>query len=156
MPLNATGFGYTSILWDNADLDNSTQTKVGGAACVWGYATSAMSPGDIVIHDTSADYSYTTTTSANQTTVAGYYVAKLNPGLQWDFQSTAASGDTVLILKSGRVKATASTSVSRGATVGTSTTAGAVVTTTTQDAAYGRAVTAASTAGDAIYIDVPA
>lgn len=152
---DATDFGYVSILRDNADLENQTNTKVGGAACVWGYATSAMSPGYVVIHDTSADYSYTTTTSADATTIAGYMVAVMNPNNQWDFNSAAASGDKVLIVKSGRVKAVASTSISRGARVGTSTTAGQVVTTTTQDASYGRAVTAATTQGDAIYVDIP-
>lgn len=155
MPLDVTNFGYVSILIDEPDLDNSAATKVGGASCVWGYATSSMNPNDVVIHDTSADLSYTTTTSASATTVAGFYIAKLNPGRQWDFSNAAASGDTILVLKAGRVKATASTSISRGARVGTSTTAGAVVTTTTQDASAGRAVTAATTAGDVIYIDCP-
>ncbi len=154
MPLNATGLGYISILWDEPDVQNSTNTKVGGN-CVWGYATSAMSPGNVVIHDTSADYSYTTSASANATTVAGFYVATASPDGGWDFQSAAASGDKILVLKEGRVAATASTSITRGARVGTSTTAGAVVTTTTQDASVGKAVTAATTAGDTIYIDVP-
>lgn len=152
---DATDFGYVSILRDNGDLENSTNTKVGGASCVWGYATSAMSPGAIVIHDTAADFSYTTTASANSTGVAGYYVAKMNPGLQWDFNSAAVVGDTVLIVKAGRVKATASAAIVRGARVGTSTTAGSVVTTTTQDANGGKAATAATLAGDAIYVDIP-
>ena|SRR6185369_619877 len=155
MPLDVTNFGYVSILIDEPDLDNTAPIKVGGASCVWGYATSAMSPGNVVIHDTSADLSYTTTTSASATTVAGFYIAKLNPGLQWDFSNAAASGDKILVLKSGRVAAIASTAISRGARVGTSTTAGQVVTTTTQDASAGRAVTAATTQGDTIYVDVP-
>ncbi len=154
MPLDATGFGYVTILWDEPDVQNSTNFKVGGN-CVWGYATSAIPLGGVVIHDTAADYSYKTTTSASQTTVGGYYVAKLNPGQQWDFQSDAASGDTILVLKEGRVKTIASTSILRGARIGTSTTVGQVVTTTTQDANAGTAVTAATTQGDAIYVDVP-
>jgi hypothetical protein len=113
-----------------------------------------MSPGAVVIVDTSADYSYTTTASANATTVAGFYVAKMNPGQQWDFESAAASGDKILIVKCGRVKAIASAAISRGARVGTSTTAGQVVTTTTQDASAGRAVTAATLQADYIYVDV--
>ena len=156
MPTDATDFGWVSILRDEPDVQNSTNIKVGGASCIWGYATSAMAVGDVVVVDTTADYSYTTTTSANATTVAGFVVASLNPGLDWDFVSAIASGAKILIVKCGRVAATASTAISRGARVGTSTTAGAVVTTTTQDASAGRAVTAATDAGDTIYVDVNA
>ncbi len=158
MPTDATDFGWVSILRDEPDVQNSTNIKVGGASCVWGYATSTMSPGNVVVTDTSADYSYATTTSADAVTVAGFVVASMNPSLgqDWDFVSTIASGSKILIVKCGRVAAVASTSITRGARVGTSTTAGAVVTTTTQDAAAGKAVTAATLAGDVIYVDVNA
>ena len=156
MATDATDFGWVSILRDEPDVQNSTNIKVGGASCIWGFATSTMSPGNVVIVDTGADYSYTTTTSANATTVAGFVVASMNPGQDWDFVSTIASGAKILIVKCGRVAAVASTSITRGARVGTSTTAGAVVTTTTQDASAGRAVTGASLAGDVIYVDVNA
>lgn len=154
MPLDATDFGYVSILRDEPSPGDSTNVKVGGASCVWGYATSSMNPGDIVIVDTAADYSYKTTTSASQTTVAGFVVAHLEPGMKWNFSGAIVSGDKILVVKAGRVAAKASTAISRGALVGTSTTAGYVVTTTTQDAGAGRAVTAASTLGDTIYVDV--
>jgi hypothetical protein len=159
MPFDATDFGYVSILRDNADLDNSTNTKVGGASCIWGFATTTMNMGDAVVIDTTADFSYATTTSASATSGAGFVVAHTNVLLgpnQWDFQTAAAIGDRILIVKSGRVAATASAAIVRGARVGTSTTAGRVVTTTTQDAALGKAVSASTLAGDTIYIDVNA
>ncbi len=156
MATDATDFGWVSILRDEPDVQNSTNIKVGGASCIWGFATSTMSPGNIVIVDTAADFSYTTTTSANATTRAGFVVAGMNPGQDWDFVSAIAVGQKILICKGGRVAAVASTSITRGARVGTSTTAGAVVTTTTQDAAAGRAVTGASLAGDVVYVDVNA
>lgn len=158
MPFGPTAFGDVSIMWDNPERGGAqTNTKTGGAACVFGVATTVMSPGMIVIHDANTDYGYATTASANSTAGAGYFVATLRNGSggTWDYDSNAAIGDVVLIRKSGRVKAIASTAISRGARVGTSTTAGRVVTTTTQDAAMGRAVTAATLAGDAIYVDIP-
>lgn len=157
MGFGPTAFGDVSIMWDNPDPGNQTNTKVGGAACVFGVATTTMSPGMVVIHDSSTNYGYATTASANSTAGAGYFVASLRNGSggTWDYDSTAAIGDVVLIRKCGRVKAIASTAISRGARVGTSTTAGQVVTTTTQDASMGRAVTAATTQGDAIYVDIP-
>ena len=154
MALDATDFGYVSMLRDEPSPGDSTYVKVGGY-CVTGLATSAMTPGNVVIVDTATAGSYKTTTSANATTIAGFVVAGLGTtgaSMQWDFVSTIASGQRILILVKGVVSAFASTAISIGARVGTSTTAGAVVTTTTQDASRGLALEAATTAGDRIRV----
>lgn len=153
MPIDATDFGYVSMLRDEPDVSNLTYLKIGGY-CVHGLATSAMNPGDVVIVDSAADDSYKTTTSANATTVAGYVIAGLGTtlGMQWDYDSAIVSGQRILILVKGVVLATASAAITRGARVGTSTTAGQVVTTTTQDAAKGLALQTATTAGDRIRV----
>lgn len=157
MAIDATDFGYVSTLRDEPDdLAAQTSVKVGGYCYSKGLASSAMNPGDIIVVDTATANSFKTTTSANATTVAGYVVAGLGTGLgagmQWDYVSAIASGQQILILLKGVVKATASTSISIGARVGTSTTAGRVVTTTTQDASKGLAISAATTAGDTVYV----
>jgi|ERR1044071_8279086 hypothetical protein len=152
MPLDATDFGYVSILRDEPSPGDQTNVKVGGY-CVVGSATSAMTPGDIVIADSSADDSYKTTTSANSTAVVGYVVAGATyTTAQWDFVSTISSGEKILVLIKGVVLATASAAITRGARVGTSTTAGQVVTTTTQDASRGIALQTATTQGDRIRV----
>lgn len=152
--IDATDFGYVSMLRDEPSAGDQTYVKVGGY-CVTGIATSAMTPGNVVIVDSAADDSYKTTTSASSTSVAGYVVAGLGTtggGMQWDYDSTIASGQRILILVKGVVSAFASAAITRGARVGTSTTAGAVVTTTTQDAAKGIALQTATTAGDRIRV----
>lgn len=159
MPLDATDFGYVSMLRDNPSPADSTTTKVGGY-CIIAKATSAMSPGNVVIIDTSAAAasstvypSVTTTASANSTAGAGFYVASYGTTPQtWDFTRTAASGDLVLVQVNGIVLATASTSISIGALVGTSTTAGQVVTTSTTNATMGRCLSTATTQGDGVYV----
>jgi hypothetical protein len=153
MPLDATAFGYVSNLWDEPSPGDTTNIKVGGF-CIWGTATSAMTPGNIVIADSSADDSYKTTTSANSTSVVGYVVAGWGTvtGSGWDYSSTIASGQKILILIKGVVLATASAAITRGARVGTSTTAGQVVTTTTQDASKGIALNTATAQGDTIRV----
>lgn len=150
--IDATDFGYVSMLRDQP-VGDGTYVKVGGY-CVTGLAGSAMTPGDVVIVST-ADDTYATTTSANSTSVAGYVVAGLGTtggGMQWDYDSTIASGQRILILVKGVVLATASAAITRGARVGTSTTAGQVVTTTTQDASKGLALQTATLAGDRIRV----
>lgn len=152
--LDATDFGYVSMLRDQPVPGEQTWEKVGGT-CVTGVATSAMTPGNIVIVDSTADDSYTTTTSANSTARPLYVVAGLGTtggGMQWDYVSTIAIGQRILLLRTGVVLATASAAILRGARVGTSTTAGRVVTTTTQDAAAGVALQAATLAGDQIRV----
>lgn len=154
MPIDATDFGYVSMLRDEPDLKNGTYLKIGGY-CVTGVSTSAMTPGNVVIVDSAADDSYKTTTSANATTIAGYVVAGLGTtggGMQWDYVTAITSGQRILILVKGVVRGFASAAITRGARVGTSTTAGAVVTTTTQDASKGLALNTATTAGDRIRI----
>lgn len=152
--LDATDFGYVSMLRDQPVPGEQTYEKVGGY-CVHGLATSAMTPGNVVIVDSAADDSYKTTTSANSTSVAGYVVAGLGTtggGMQWDYVTTIASGQRILVLVKGVVLATASAAILRGARVGSSTTAGQVVTTTTQDAARGIALQASTLAGDRIRV----
>lgn len=154
MPLDATGFGYVSMLWDEPSPADSTTTKVGGL-CVVGTATSAVSLGDIVIVDSAADDSYKTTTSANSTARAGFVVAGLNTVTAggWDFQTTSiASGSKILIGVKGVFNGTSSTTISRGSNVGTSTTAGQVATTSTQDAVIGKTLTASTGAAQSIRI----
>lgn len=152
MPLDATDFGYVSMLRDEPSPGDYVRYKVGGY-CVVGTATSAMNPNDAVIVDSGADDSYKTTTSANSTAGAGYVVASIaTSGEQWDFSSAIANGSKILVLVKGVVLGTASTAITRGARVGTSTTAGRVVTTTTQDASLGIALQTATTAGNQIRI----
>lgn len=155
MPIDATDFGYVSMLRDEPSPGDNTYLKIGGY-CVTGVATSTMTPGNVVIVDSSADDSYKTTTSANSTSVAGFVVAGLGAqgtaGMQWDYVSSIAIGQRILILVKGVVLATASAAISRGARVGTSTTAGQVATTTTQDASKGVALQTASTAGSTIRV----
>jgi hypothetical protein len=154
--IDATDFGYVSTLRDQPkDIVAQTAIREGGYCYGRGFATSAMTPGNVVVVDTAAANSFKTTTSAAATTAVGYVVAGLGTvmgGQQWDYSSTIASGQQILILLKGVVIGVASTSIAIGARVGTSTTAGAVVTTTTQDTAVGRAISTATTAGDAIYI----
>ena len=159
MPLDATDLGYISMLRDNPSPADNTTTKVGGY-CIIAVATSAMSPGDAVVIDTSAAAasatvypSVKTTTSANATTGAGFYIASFGNTPQiWDYSRTAASGDLVLVQVNGIAVGTASTSISIGALLGTSTTAGQVVTTSTTNATMGRSLSTATTQGDKVYI----
>ncbi len=142
MPLNidATDFGYVSMLRDEPINEDLTRVKVGGY-CVVGVAVGAMVPGNVVVVDTTVDDGYSTTTSANSTSVAGYVVAgdSVHPNM-WDYTSDIVTGQKILVLIKGVVLATTSTSVTRGALVGTSTTAGAVVTTSTANAGAGKAL----------------
>jgi len=151
--IGATAFGYVSNLWDEPlDLSAGTSEKAGGY-CIWGTASSAMTPGNVVIVDSSADLSFKTTTSANSTARPCYVIAGQSSIVnEWDYSSAIASGAKILVLIKGVVLATASAAILRGARVGTSTTAGQVVTTTTQDASAGVAMTAASAQGDQIYV----
>lgn len=152
MPLDATDFGYVSMLRDEPSPGDYVRYKVGGY-CVVGTATSAMNPGDAVIVDSGADDSYKTTTSANSTSRGGFVVAGIGAaGQQWDFASAIANGSKILVLVKGVVLGTASAAITRGARVGTSTTAGQVVTTTTQDASFGVALQTATTQGNQIRI----
>ena len=144
--LDATDFGDVSMLRDEPSGDAGTRTKVGGY-CVVGTATSAMNPGDAVVVDTAADDSYQTTASANATTGAGFVVAGMGNGMQWNYTAAIASGQLVLIRVLGVVLATASAAITRGDRVGTSTTAGRVATTSTAGAGFGRALQSPTVAG---------
>ncbi len=144
--LDATDFGDVSMLRDEPSGDAGVRTKVGGY-CVVGTATSAMNPGDAVIVDTAADDSYKTTASANATTAAGFVVAGMGYGQQWNYTAAIASGQLILVRIAGVVLATASAAITRGDRVGTSTTAGRVATTTTAGAGLGKALQQPTVAG---------
>lgn len=151
MPLDATDFGYVSIPRDEPSPGDSTNIKVGGY-CIVGTSGSTMNPGDALIVSTAADDTYLTTTSANATGIAGFVVASLPRGMQWDYDSAIASGVKILVVIKGVVRGTASAAITRGDRVGTSTTAGQVATTSTQDGRLGRALQAATAQGDRLRI----
>lgn len=152
MPLDATALGYSSTLWDEPDPASGGSTIKVGGRCVVGTLVGTANPGDVVVVDTTADDSYSTTTSANATSVAGFVVAGLN-GSQWDYVSAIVAGQKILVLVEGVVLATASAAIAtRGTLVGTSTTAGRIVTTSTANATIGRTLQVAAGAASQIRV----